>query len=130
MNPTEEKNFYEFGKQQEESIFETIKNYFGNVVRTTEKYADWDYEDNEKKLKIELKSRRNKSNQYNTTILGSNKIFKGRKLMKEGWDIVYLFNFTDKIMFYELDLDDDFYRNYFNNKYHSHIPIDKLKILD
>lgn len=127
MNPQQEKEFYVFGKEQETFIFRTLSKYFDKLQPTKGKYNDWDFEDNDTKIKIELKSRRNSSKKYTSTILGSNKINKGAELIEKGWTIYYFFNFTDKLMFYKLDMEDTFKSSYFNDKFHSFIPIDKLK---
>lgn len=121
------KGYYEYGIKQEKIIFETLKTKYPNLKQTEEKYSDWDFYDDIEKIKIELKSRRSKSNAYQSTILGSNKIFKGRKEKKNGYKVYYFFNFLDKIKYYRLSDNDSFKQSFFNEKYHTFIPNNKLK---
>jgi len=118
---------YEYGVKKELEILDILKTKFPKIEHTIEKYSDWDFYDNENKYKIELKSRKINSNKYNSTIIGSNKIYKGKKLLNEGYRIFYIFNYIDKILYFELDNDDKFKQSYFNDKYHSFINKDKLK---
>ena len=121
--------YYNYGKQKEKEVFLTLKEKFKNIQETKERYSDWDFIDKEGKILIELKSRRVNSNKFNSTILGSNKIHKGRKCSLEGYKVYYIFNFLDKILYYRLKNKDIFRESFFNYKYHSFIPNNKLKEL-
>jgi len=118
---------YKFGKNEEKKLLILLKEKFKNIKHTIEKYNDWDFEDDDTKIKIEVKSRTITSNQYKSAVLGSNKIYKGKKLLKEGYRIFYIFNYTDKIFYYELNKEDEFKQAFFNDKYHSFINNNKLK---
>ena len=120
-------NQYDYGKSQETILFEILKETFPSLERTIGKYDDWDYFDETLKYKIELKSRRINSNSYDSTIIGSNKIFKGKKEKKKGYKILYIFNYLDDIVYYRLRTKDEFRQAYFNDKYHTFIPKNKLK---
>ena len=117
---------YEYGINQEIKLYEILKISFPNLKRTLDKYDDWDYIDEELKYKIELKSRRIKSDEYDSTIIGSNKIFKGMKEKKNGYKILYIFNYIDKIYYYRLKKHHKFPQAYFNDKFHTFIPKNKL----
>ena len=121
---------YEYGQTQEEKMLFTLKKLFPDIKRTQEKYADWDYIDETLKYKIELKSRRIRSTQYPSTIIGSNKIFKGQKEKLEGYKILYIFNYLDKIVYYRLKKKEKFNESFFNDKYHCFIPANKLKNIE
>lgn len=118
---------YKFGKNEEKKLLILLKEKFKNIKHTIEKYNNWDFEDEDNKIKIEVKSRTIKSDHYNSAVLGSNKIYNGKKLLKEGYRIFYIFNYTDKIFYYELNKYDKFKQAYFNDKYHSFINKNKLK---
>ena len=123
-------NQYQYGIKQEKRIIEILKSNveFNNIEPTIERYDDWDFFDYENKIKIELKSRTIKfNNNYKSTIIGSNKIYKGKILFKKGFDIYYFFNYIDKILYYKLDIDDNFNQAFFNGKNHTFIPNNKLK---
>jgi len=121
-------NQYDFGKLQENKLFNLILSKYPTIKQTREKFNRWDYIDEEKKIKIELKSRTIKSNKYGSTILGRNKILEGYMDMDKGYTILYLFNYTDGLFYYKLDKkDEDFKIAFFNDKLHSFIPNKLLK---
>ena len=123
-------NQYQYGIKQEILIIKKLKLNleFNNIKPTRERYNGWDFFDDENKIKIELKSRTIKfNNKYKSTIIGSNKINRGIELIKEGYNIYYFFNYIDKILYYKLDIDDNFNEAYFNGKNHTFIPNNKLK---
>jgi hypothetical protein len=88
-----------FGKNSEKEIYEILKNKYPDIERTSE-YSVFDFISENEKLKIELKTRRNESNKYFTTMIGLNKI-------KECNDVnttyLFIFNFTDQILFIKYD---------------------------
>jgi hypothetical protein len=121
-------NQCEYGKYQEVKMYDVLKLKFPDIKQTEGKWDDWDYVDIKNKIKIELKSRRINSDKFHDTIIGSNKIYKG-KLLKN-YDVYYVFNFLDKILYYKLLNGDTFKQRFFNEKYHTFIPRHKLQDLD
>ena len=87
------------GKQSEDEVFELLKNKYDDLERTTG-YATFDYKTRNKKLKIELKTRRNDSTKYPTTMIGNNKI---KKCKNPDTTYLFIFKFTDKLMFIKYD---------------------------
>ena len=85
----------EFGINNEIEILDLLKLKFGeSIQKTKSKYSSFDFEGD--KIKIELKSRRNASDLYPTTMIGYRKI-----LAANNSDIhyYYVFKYTDKILY-------------------------------
>jgi len=101
----------QYGESKEDDIKSKLESYFKCNLEKTSKLNLFDYVDNDKKILIELKSRRNTKMKYPTTMIGYNKIIESINKIKEGWTIYYIFNFTDKLTYYKFEKD--------NSKYHS-----------
>ena len=101
----------QYGEGKEDDIKSKLESYFKCNLEKTSKLNLFDYVDNDKKILIELKSRRNTKMKYPTTMIGYNKIVESINKIKEGWTIYYIFNFTDKLTYYKFEKD--------NSKYHS-----------
>jgi len=85
------KEDYEFGKEKEKEILETISEYFNDDITFVDyKYSTYDYKG--KKSKYELKSRTNKYKAFPTTLIPSSKV-------KYDTNIHFLFYFTDGLYF-------------------------------
>jgi hypothetical protein len=100
-----------FGEEKENDLKSKLETYFKCKLEKTNKCHLFDYIDEQNKILIELKSRRNTKMKYPTTMIGYNKILESIKKIKEGYTIYYIFNFTDKLSFYKFEKD--------NNDYHS-----------
>jgi len=99
-----------FGNYNELLILPIIKKFFNrNIIKTTDKYNKYDYIDND--YKYELKSRRNKYNQYPTTLIGYDKLTNSKT--------IFLFNFIDGLYYinYEKELFDTFEKKPFVRNY-------------
>ena len=92
----------DFGLGNELELFEDIKIKFNDMTIT--KLTEFDPFDfiGENKL-IELKTRKNTSNYYPTTMIGMNKIDYCKTSNK---DIYFIFKFTDKIMYCQFNNED------------------------
>jgi len=122
-------NDYDFGKNQEIMIWNLLKKKYTDLEMTSGRFNDWDYIDKENVM--ELKSRRITSYEYADTIIGSNKIYKGKNMLRAGLNVKFIFNFTDGVYYFDLEESDTFKESFFNGKLHSFINIrDKLKILN
>lgn len=97
-----------------------------NAKRTVGKYDLFDYESDT--VLIELKTRRNFHNTYFDTMIGSNKIEEGcRQLNKKlKQKVMFYFQFTDGLFYYELKEDFVLRRDYFKGKAYYFIPIELL----
>ena len=92
----------EFGCKCENDCLEILKTTFdATLEKTQNKYAVFDYRSD--KYLIELKSRRNKHNEYPDTMVGKNKFdFAETSVDKK---VVFCFQFTDGLYYWEYDKD-------------------------
>ncbi len=120
-----------FGKLKEVEIKEILEGFFNTKLNTSSKYNLIDFYNDE--IYIELKSRRNTYNKFNTTIIGSNKIDYVKTLNKKCY---FVFCYLDGLYYIE-------YSNLFDSfdlceeyifrdgkkelKTNYHIPIEYLK---
>jgi hypothetical protein len=91
-----------YGNKKEKQILPILEEHFGITLSKTKGYATFDYHNEEEKIYIELKSRRNRLKQYPTTMVGFNKFESGYELIKQGYTIYFVFKFTDGIAYYQL----------------------------
>ena len=123
-----------FGLNSEEEMINILNAKFNTKVRKLEKYNVFDFET--KTRLIELKSRKNLSTKYPTTMIGNNKIIEAEKQNKK---VYFVFKFTDSIKYirYNKSLFDKFQRrvggrsdiNCIESNTYCHIPIHELKDL-
>ena len=120
-----------FGKLKEIEIKEILEQYFNTKLNTSSKYNLIDFYNDD--IYIELKSRRNTYQKYNTTIIGSNKIDYVKTLNKKCY---FVFCYLDGLYYIEysnifdsFDLCEEYiYRdNKKELKTNYHIPIECLK---
>jgi len=91
---------YNFGIKEEEKLKPKLEEFFKvDLTKSIGKYNLFDFIG--KDVYIELKSRKNKKTQYPTTIVGCNKIKKADELVKKGQRVIFIFNFTDSLDFWE-----------------------------
>jgi len=97
-----------------------------NAKKTIGKYDLFDYE-SETTL-IELKTRRNFHNTYFDTMIGANKVEEGcRQLNKKTKEkVLFYFQFTDGLFYFELKEDFVLRRDYFKGKAYYFIPVELL----
>jgi hypothetical protein len=96
-------NDLEFGNNAELTLQDKFEKQFECKLNQTPPKHLFDFVNEEKKIMLELKTRRNTKNQYNTTMVGYNKIVEAQRLKQEGWNVYFVFYFTDDICFYEFD---------------------------
>jgi hypothetical protein len=97
------KNDIKFGAKMENKKQPIIEKVLNCELTKLGKWDTFDYRNKQKKILVELKSRHIAYNTYSTTMIGNNKINKGLKLLKEGWNIYFYFNFVDGLYYYKLD---------------------------
>ena len=91
---------YNFGIKEEEKLKPKLEEFFKvDLKKSIGKYNLFDFIG--KDFYIELKSRKNKKTQYPTTIVGCNKIKRADELVKKGQRVIFIFNFTDSLDFWE-----------------------------
>jgi hypothetical protein len=99
----------------------------------TQGWRTLDMMDTANKIAVEIKTRRNRSDRYNETMVGENKYKKARKLMLKGWKVFLIIKFTDGIYFYrfptklenDVRIEDgvDWRRGFEDRKKHLYIPM-------
>jgi hypothetical protein len=119
-------NDYKYGEEKEKAIKVILEKKFGEL-KSGDRYSKYDFENDN--LCIEVKSRRNKHNQYPTTLFALNKIIDTNKT------ILCIFNFIDKIMYikYNKEKFDRYEKkkiNYIDTKTYYFIPISDLTELN
>jgi len=72
-----------------------------NLNKTINRFDEFDLIDNDNKYIIEVKKRNNTHTKYSTTMIGYNKYIKGKEYYKNGFRVMYFFEFTDGIYYYE-----------------------------
>ena len=127
----------EFGEKSELEVLPIIKNYFDTELEKTKyKYATFDFVSN--KYCIELKSRNNAKDKYDSTIIGYNKI---KKCNDKNKTYIFCFKFTDGIFFWKYN-DEEFEkfceinnggrkdRGYTEYNQYCYIPVNLLKKIE
>ena len=99
-----------FGAKNEDIVLDTLRTHFDCRLKKTKNcndIFDYCYCKKGRSIKIELKTRRNAKDQYPTTMVGHNKVIGGKKLMEEGYEIYFVFKFTDGLYYYQLNENSD-----------------------
>jgi hypothetical protein len=91
----------EYGTEREEPVIMKLRQYFNDngIYKTEPKFCQYDalsYEN--PKTAYEIKSRRCKKDTYPTTLIPVSKCFN-----MSGYDIVFVFNFEDKLFYIKFD---------------------------
>jgi hypothetical protein len=121
---------YQMGKKEEDIILPKIREHFNRDIKQyPNKYSKYDYFDN--KFLYEVKTRTNRMNAYDTTMITENKLVENKPL-------ILLFNFTDCIASIEYNKDnfEKYGREMFSRaqikedeKTHVYIPIEDLTVI-
>jgi len=98
------KKLWELGRKIEDETLPELNEYFEcNFERNENDIFDvFDFKDEEKKIVVEVKGRRNTSTQYEDTIITANKVTAGYHAIESGYKVYFVFAFTDKLMYIEL----------------------------
>ena len=113
VNKIMKSNDLKFGKNNEVVVQGILERHFGEQVnKYRNKFSTFDYYIENKKKKItdiiELKSRRANIGDYDTQLIGLNKINKGIEQMKKGIKIWLCFHLNDGTYIYNLHKDHKF----------------------
>ena len=94
---------FEYGEYNEKFYLEFLKEKFDNsLIKTHDKYALFDYENFDKSLFIELKTRRKCSSYtYTDTMIGLNKIDYCKNNKNNTY--YFVFKFNDGLYYYKFD---------------------------
>jgi len=131
-----------FGEKSEKNTLESLKLLLGDdsLGYYNNKYSVLDFCSEKYKLICEVKGRRISSRQYSTTMIGCNKIKLANKKFKKGYTILFFFDFTDGLFFfdykdfdsiskhklYKLKMGGTYKRGLKEMKMHCYIPITRL----
>lgn len=109
---------------------------YSTDFKRTKEFSIFDLRDETIKMFAEVKKRNNTKDKYPTTMVGENKFLKAKEYYDKGYDILFCFEFTDGIYYYQYcdeklemklggrrDRDRPEFKNYI------YIPITKLKRL-
>lgn len=94
-----DKEEYEFGKQSELDNLTNLRKLNPNLKEIKNKFAPFDFVDDTNTVYVELKTRRNKRNQYPTTMVPESKI----KKIVVGNTYYFAFKFTDGLYYIKYD---------------------------
>jgi hypothetical protein len=126
------------GNESEKEMKPLIENHFGILLHMTQPHYEFDYFNDTKKILIELKTRNCKKNKYYDTMIGYNKIVKANEMIKLGYNIYFVFKFTDQNCIFQLHSNSNLIvknggrvdRGSREIKKYAYIPTNKLKILN
>jgi len=92
---------YNFGIKAEDLLLQKFCDTFGNVQKSKQETTPYDYLG--ENIYIELKTRRNTKDKYDTTMIGKNKIDWASSIIKEKPEtkIYFAFNFLDGLYYWE-----------------------------
>ena len=109
-----------------------LEEYFNTSLdKTIGKYNPFDFKNDEEGFLIELKSRRSRQDAYTETMVGYNKVQKGHAMIQRGYKVYFVFNYTDRVSFFELknnNIDPRWVRSYIMKDY-LYIPTSKLNLM-
>lgn len=102
MNYELQKQDFKLGLNSEDEILQHLEQHFGCKLDKTHRYHPFDFECREKKILIELKTRRINHNQYDDLMIGSNKIKYGNSMIKnKDYKIFFIYKCLDGVYEYE-----------------------------
>ena len=93
----------DYGLEREEPVILTLRQYFNDngIYKTEPKFCQYDaLSYNNTKIAYEIKSRRCLKNTYPTTLIPVGKCFN-----MNDYDIIFVFNFEDKLCYIKFDFD-------------------------
>lgn len=82
-------------------IFDSIHNI--DLQKTADKFHPFDLKDSQNKFVVEVKKRNNTHDKYPTTMIGYNKYIKARQYITRGYNVYFVFDYTDGIYYYKYD---------------------------
>ena len=96
---------WDIGRTIEDKTLPLINQVFdANFERDDNDIFDvLDFKDENKKIIVEVKGRRIPHDRYEETIITASKITKGSKQCDLGWEVYFVFVFTDKTFMIKLD---------------------------
>ena len=127
------KQLWDAGRKIEDAALPKLNKYFNTDFKRNENdiFDILDFKDEENKIIVEVKGRFNKSDAYEDTIITASKVMAGHQAIDEGYQVYFLFVFTDKSMIMELKEDSSFKVKFTGTNCIKHymIPVSSLEEL-
>ena len=118
-------------------VKELLETKYSTIFKRTKQLSVFDLRDNSLKIIAEVKKRNNTKDRYPTTMIGENKYIKAKYYSDKGYDVLFCFEFTDGIYYYEycdekleVKLGGRYDRGEAEIKNYVYIPVSKLKRLE
>ena len=92
----------EWGEKKELEVKKQLETYWRCELIKTHKTHPLDFVSLYKRSWFELKGRKNSKEKYPTTMIGYNKVVAGLKEIEKGYEVFFVFSFTDKLCYYQL----------------------------
>ena len=123
---------WEIGQKTEDAILPAINSKFeADFKRSHDVFDIIDFRDSDKRIAVEVKGRRIPSSAFTDTIITLNKIHKAYSMVDEGWEVYFVFVFTDKTLYHKLTGEEEWkvkLTGTFQIE-HNLIPVSELKSL-
>jgi len=74
---------------------------YSSCLKRTKDFSIFDLRDDDLKIMVEVKKRNNTKDRYPTTMVGENKFLKAKEYNEKGYIVLFCFEFTDGIYYYE-----------------------------
>jgi len=117
-------------------VKELLETKYSTIFKRTKQLSVFDLRDNNTKIIVEVKKRNNTKDKYPTTMIGENKYIKAKYYYDKNFTILFCFEFTDGIYYYEyceekleVKLGGRYDRGQAEIKNYVYIPVNKLKRL-
>lgn len=129
------------GKKVEVKLLNKLNKLYNNTFSPCAyEFHLFDMVNDEKNVYVELKSRRTNLKSFETSIIGTNKIYKSIQYHKKNIQSYFMFKFNDKRSIYYIKFEPELFRTFKTEfitrwdrqatKLHTHIPVKLLKKLD
>ena len=104
------KELWDVGRKIEDDALPQLNKYFKSNFKRNENdiFDILDFKDDEAKIIVEVKGRRNRSDAYEDTIITASKVMAGHQAIDEGFRVYFLFVFSDCSKIMELKTDSSF----------------------
>lgn len=88
-----------FGLNEEVVYKPLLEKWVGGSINKLDNMNLFDFEVENQKIFLELKSRRITHNKYSTAFIGQNKVNYAVEKLKEGYEVFFIFNYVDGLFY-------------------------------
>jgi hypothetical protein len=82
-------------------VKDLLETKYSTEFKRTKEFSVFDLRDEKLKIMAEVKKRSNAKDKYPTTMIGENKFLKAKEYYDKGYNILFCFEFTDGIYYYQ-----------------------------